>query len=83
MALNDKSTFRVIHRGVIMGRAVMFGNRVRFTPDIGAFPIFEAQEHGWLLDFQKVVRKLCRSVGHVGRFSISLDVDSGVEVERL
>jgi hypothetical protein len=83
MALNDVSNYKVRHNGMVMGSARMTHRTVRFVADVDAHPVFEVQDHAWLTEFKAVVRKLCRSVGHVGRYSISQDLYSGIEVERI
>lgn len=81
-------TFLVFHKllmgspRTVLGSVEMTDGRVKFKADESAHAWFEAQQHGYLADFKKVVRRLCRSVGYTSRFSISWDEDSGVEVER-
>ncbi len=75
--------FKVSHDGHACGYALMQGKRVSLKVEPRAYPWLEARHDDWLRDFAGIVRTLCRSVGHDGKFSISQDVDSGITVERL
>ncbi len=78
------SYFRVYHlNDSCLGVAKMTGKRVSYKTDSKQYAWFEARDFAWLRDFRAVVYKLCRSVGHTSKFSISEDVDSGIRVERL
>ena len=82
------SNFRVYHgsvesRSACLGIAKMTGHTVRYTADPKSYGWFEGRSDAFLMDFQNVVRRLCRSVGHTDPFSISTDEDSGITVERI
>lgn len=61
----------------------MVGQRVTYKANPKEYAWFEERPEGWLRDFQAIVRRLCRSTGHSGKFSITTDEDSGIMVERL
>lgn len=75
--------FKVTHDGHACGFAFMTARRVTFHADPKAYAWLEARHDVWLRDFASVVKRLCRSVGHAGKFSISQDIDSGIVVERI
>ena len=84
------SHFRVNHRATIngcgleLGRARLVGDRVtKLDINEGAWSWFEEKDHEFLSEFRSVVTRLCKSVGHWSAMSISQDIESGVEVERL
>ena len=78
------SHFKVYHHNnACLGIATLADNVVRYKTDPTLYAWFEARDDAWLRDFRKVVRKLCISVGHTSKFSISEDIDSGIKVERV
>lgn len=82
--MKEISRFRVSHwNNASLGCAILIGKQARFKADPKKYAWFEARDDAWLREFQKVVRKLVKSVGHSSKFSISEDIDSGIKVERL
>lgn len=78
------SSFKIFHRNShCIATALLVGNTVKVKAGEDAQAWFEGQRHGWLADFQREVRKLCRSVGHNSAYSISESQDSGIRVERV
>ena len=71
------------HNNAILGIAKMVGKRVTYKTDAEAYGWFEARSSEWLTEFRKIVRRLCVSTGHSGKFQITTDEDSGISVERL
>ena len=61
----------------------MTNRRVTYKTDSKAYAWFEARDDEWLRTFRAIVAKLCRSVGHTSKYSISEDIDSGIVVERI
>ena len=57
--------------------------QVQYKTDPKSFGWFEERDSEWLREFRSVVRKLCKSAGHSGKFSIVEDTESGIKVERL
>lgn len=78
------SHFKVYHHNnACLGVAKMIGKTVRYKTDPKSYAWFEARHDEWLREFRKVVRRLCVSTGHYGKYSITTDEDSGVTVERI
>lgn len=71
------------HNNASLGIAKLVDKTVTYKTDASVYAWFEERPDKWLRDFRAVVRKLCKSVGHVGKFSISTDVNSGITVERI
>lgn len=71
------------HNNACLGIAVLRDNVVTYKTDVKVYAWFEERPEAWLKDFRKVVRRLCKSVGHCGKFQISKDEDSGIQVERI
>ena len=74
------------HNNALLGIARMGDapqNEVHYKTDAKEYAWFEARPDNWLQDFRKIVRRLCKSAGHCGRFAIITDEDSGITVERL
>lgn len=61
----------------------MLGQRVTYKANPKEYAWFEDRPETWLREFQKVVRRICRSTGHSGKFAITTDEESGITVERL
>lgn len=68
----NRTRFKVFWRDESVGQAVLIDNRVRFKP-----------VHEFAADIKREATKLCRDVGHCGRFYACEDIDSGVRVERI
>lgn len=76
--------FKVSHQNnACLGIAKILGKRVSYTANPKEYAWFEERPESWLRDFQSIVRRLCRSTGHCGKFAITTDEDSGITVERL
>lgn len=79
-----KTQFKVFHHNnTELGTAVMSNRRVSYKCDPKVYAWFEERSDQWLRDFQTTVRKLCRSLGHTGKYCSSKCENTGIEVERL
>lgn len=65
-----------------LGRATLQNERVRFTSIESAHSFLESQSQGFLRELRANVAKLCKSVGHYGKYFSSHDTETGVCVER-
>lgn len=82
--MSTPTLFKVTHHNnACLGIAKMVGRRVTYDTDMKAYAWFEGRDSYWLSEFRKVVRRLCLSTGHAGKFAITTDEDSGITVERL
>jgi len=78
------TSFKISLRGENIGNASLNDRgAVRYTPNMDAGAIMEAQRDGWLSEFRPNVRRLVRSVGHYGKYSITECLKTGIVVERL
>ncbi len=76
--------FKVSHlNDACLGIATMRDKTVRYETDPKAYGWFEERPQEWLRDFKKIVRRLCRSCGHCGKFSIVEDEVTRIKVERI
>lgn len=64
-----------------LGTATLIDNNVRFQPNDSSDWLIK-QSHAWLTNFHPAARKQIKSLGHVGKFSISWNEETGIEVER-